>query len=207
MVSLENSKKSRVWSCLSIYFSLLFFLAFLYMYVIHLKLWQSSLMVFLSGTWFFEQGTNESIRKKCSHFWAAVFAFRPKFCQLEKHGKTGALWSCGDHVARYVCVQLLDFPLCGLWRSVRFITFFRRFYHKCTHHHDETRNTVNMIASSVQCCRCLLLTAAGGAELHKSSLHVHTVASPSSMHFSAPCIQQARNRTTEKSTWLICKLQ
>lgn len=113
----------------------------------------------------------------------------------------------GDHVARYVCVQLLDFPLCGLWRSVRFITFFRRFYHKCTHHHDETRNTVNMIASSVQCCRCLLLTAAGGAELHKSSLHVHTVASPSSMHFSAPCIQQARNRTTEKSTWLICKLQ
>ena len=33
-------------------------------------------------------------------------------------------------------------------------------------------------------------------ELHKSSLHVHTVASPSCMHFSAPCIQQARNRTT-----------
>ena len=35
-------------------------------------------------------------------------------------------------------------------------------------------------------------------ELHKSALHVHTVASPSSMHFSAPCIQQARNRTTER---------
>ena len=39
---------------------------------------------------------------------------------------------------------------------------------------------------------------AGLAELHKSALHVHTVASPSSMHFSEPCIQQARNRTTER---------
>ena len=36
------------------------------------------------------------------------------------------------------------------------------------------------------------------ALLHKSSLHVQTVAWPSSMHFSAPCIQQARNKTTEK---------
>merc|ERR1712226_776550 len=40
-------------------------------------------------------------------------------------------------------------------------------------------------------------------ELHKSSLHVHTVASPSCMHFSAPCIQQARNRTTPFTTCLM----
>ena len=35
-------------------------------------------------------------------------------------------------------------------------------------------------------------------ELHKSSWQVHTVASPSCMHFSAPCIQQALSRTTAK---------
>jgi len=44
---------------------------------------------------------------------------------------------------------------------------------------------------------------AGLAELHKSALHVHTVASPSSMHFSEPCIQQARNRTTPLTTCLM----
>jgi len=41
------------------------------------------------------------------------------------------------------------------------------------------------------------------ALLHKSSLHVQTVAWPSSMHFSAPCIQQARNKTTPSTTCLM----
>ena len=53
----------------------------------------------------------------------------------------------------------------------------------------------------------LVLQSGGAARLHKSSLHVQTVAWPSSMHFSAPCIQQARNKTTEKPAWLICKLR
>ena len=44
----------------------------------------------------------------------------------------------------------------------------------------------------------VVLQSGGAARLHKSSLHVQTVAWPSSMHFSAPCIQQARNKTTEK---------
>ena len=36
------------------------------------------------------------------------------------------------------------------------------------------------------------------AELHRSSLHVQTVASPSTRHLSVACIQQALNNTTER---------
>ena len=69
-----------------------------------------------------------------------------------------------------------------------------------TYHHDEaaavriTWRMVNMMGIEAKPRPAVLWRL----ELHKSALHVHTVASPSSMHFSAPCIQQARNRTTER---------
>lgn len=103
---------------------------------------------------------------------------------------------CGLHELLFLLSSLLS----SLSKSSSYWVYhiWARFYHKCTHHHDETKSTrmVNMIA--VDAATCLAT-----AELHKSPLHVHTVASPSSMHFSAPCIQQARNRTTPLTTCLM----
>ena len=77
-------------------------------------------------------------------------------------------------------------------------------------HHELMNNVTRLLIKRMNSDDVLLEKSsveAGPALLHKSSLHVQTVAWPSSMHFSAPCIQQARNKTTEKPAWLICKLR
>ena len=61
---------------------------------------------------------------------------------------------------------------------------------------NRSRNAVEMSRSAVVLRRPL--SCGLGAELHRSLLQVQKVASPSSKHFSAACIQQARNNTSEK---------
>lgn len=76
-------------------------------------------------------------------------------------------------------------------------------------HHELMNSVTRLLIKSMNSFDDVLLekSSVEAALLHKSSLHVQTVAWPSSMHFSAPCIQQARNKTTEKPAWLICKLR
>lgn len=72
-------------------------------------------------------------------------------------------------------------------------------------HHELMNSVTRLLIKSMNSFDDVLLekSSVEAALLHKSSLHVQTVAWPSSMHFSAPCIQQARNKTTPSTTCLM----
>ena len=87
------------------------------------------------------------------------------------------------------------------------IFFFPFRLRVITNHDDDVVITVITPAAMAAKMTTIGLAVLFKLELHKSSLHVHTVASPSSMHFSAPCIQQARNKTTAKNKIDVINMQ